>query len=67
MACVGWASRWERQGQDIAQFPHVKRWLDTMLARPAVHRGMHLRVDAASEVNMHDPKVRALLFNQRAR
>jgi GST-like protein len=67
MACVGWASRWERQGQDIAQFPHVKRWLDTMLARPAVHRGMHLRVDAASEVNMQDLKVRALLFNQRAR
>jgi GST-like protein len=67
MACVGWASRWERQGQDINQFPHLKRWLDTLLARPAVHRGMHLRVEEASKVNMQDPKVRAILFEQRAR
>jgi GST-like protein len=67
MACVGWASRWEKQGQDIKQFPHLKRWLDTLLARPAVHRGMHLRVEEASKVDMQDPKVRDLLFNQRAR
>ncbi len=67
MACVGWTSRWQRQGQDIRQFPHLKRWLDTLLARPAVHRGMHLRVEEASKVNMQDPKVRELLFNQRAR
>src|SRR5581483_11162631 len=37
IACVGWVSRWKRQGQDIAQFPRLKRWLDTVLARPAVH------------------------------
>jgi GST-like protein len=67
MACVGWASRWERQGQDIEQFPHFKRWLETMLARPAVHRGMHLRVEEANKVNMKDPKVQDLLFHQRAR
>jgi GSH-dependent disulfide-bond oxidoreductase len=67
IACVGWASRWERQGQDITQFPHLKRWLDTMLARPAVKRGMSLRVEEASKVNMADPKVQEILFNQRAR
>lgn len=67
MACVGWASRRKVQGQDIEQFPHFKRWLETMLARPAVHRGMHIRVEAASKVDMKDPKVRDLLFNQRAR
>jgi GST-like protein len=67
MACVGWASRHARQGQDFAQFPHLKRWLDTVLARPAVQRGMHLRVEEASRVDMKDPKVRALLFQQRAR
>jgi GSH-dependent disulfide-bond oxidoreductase len=67
MASVGWSSRWERQGQDIAQFPHVKRWLETMLARPAVHRGMHLRVEEASKVDMRDPKVQDVLFHQRAR
>jgi GST-like protein len=67
MACVGWTSRWKPQGQDIEQFPHLKRWLETMLARPAVDRGIHLRVEAAGKVDMKDPKVRDLLFNQRAR
>lgn len=67
IACVGWASRWERQGQDPNQFPHVKRWLETVRARPAVQRGMHIRVEAASQVDMRDPAVRDLLFNQRAR
>lgn len=67
MACVGWASRWERQGQDINEFPHVKRWLETMMARPAVERGMKLRVEEASKVDMKDPKVQELLFRQRAR
>lgn len=67
MACVGWASKWERQGQDIGEFPHLKRWLDTLLARPAVKRGMSLRVEEASKVDMKDPKVQQLLFRQRAR
>jgi GST-like protein len=66
MACVGWARYWERQGQDIAQFPNLKRWLERMLARPAVDRGMHVRVEAASQVDMKNPAVRAVLFGQRA-
>jgi len=67
IACVGWASRYERQGQDFGEFPHLKRWLDTILARPAVKRGMGLRVEEASKVDMKDPKVQELLFRQRAR
>ena len=67
MACVGWASRYQRQGQDMAEFPHLKRWLDTMLARPAVQRGMKLRVEQASKVDMKDPAVQKILFGQRAR
>jgi GST-like protein len=67
IACVGWASRWERQGQDINEFPHLKRWLDTMLARPAVDRGMKLKADDMGQTNMQDPNVRAVLFDQRAR
>jgi GST-like protein len=67
MACVGWVSRWERQGQDINEFPHLKRWLETVMARPAVERGMKLRVEEASQVDMKDPAVQQMLFRQRAR
>ena len=67
MACVSWIRHAERQGEAFADFPHLKRWLDAVRARPAVARGMHVRVEAANEVNVSDPKVRAVLFGQRAR
>jgi len=67
MACVGWANLWERQGQDIEQFPHLKRWLETVKARPAVQRGMALGRELRKGIDMKDPKVQAVLFGQRAR
>ncbi|HVY58234.1 MAG TPA: glutathione S-transferase N-terminal domain-containing protein [Xanthobacteraceae bacterium] len=67
VACIGWASRWERQGQNIDDFPNLKRWLETMMERPAVKRGMALAVPDAEKVDMRDPKVQSVLFNQRAR
>ena len=38
-----------------------------MLARPAVDRGIHLKVEEADKVDMKDPKVQSVLFGQRAR
>jgi GSH-dependent disulfide-bond oxidoreductase len=67
MACVGWVSRYARQGQELNDFPHLERWLEAVRARPAVDRGIHLRVEEASRVDIQDPNVRAVLFNQRAR
>lgn len=72
MACVGWIRLFERLGekdgtQPLKSFPHLKRWLDAVRARPAVQRGMHVRVEEASAVDVNDPKVRAVLFGQRAR
>jgi GST-like protein len=67
IACVGWASRAERHGHDMSGFPNVRRWLETLLARPAVKRGLSVKVEAAFHVDMKDPKVRAILFNQKAR
>ncbi len=67
MACVGWVRLYKRLGQDLDDFPNLKRWLDTLMARPAVDRGIHLRVEEASRVNLQDPAVRATLFAQRAR
>jgi GSH-dependent disulfide-bond oxidoreductase len=65
MACVGWVRLAERQGQDLARFPHLKRWFDTIRAREAVKRAFAIRIEAASAVDMNDPKVRAILFGQR--
>jgi len=67
IASVGWASRAERHGHDMSGFPNVRRWLEAVLARPAVKRGLSVKVEAAFHVDMKDPKVRAILFNQKAR
>ena len=67
MACIGWARGWERQGQDIAEFPHVKRWMDTVLARPAVQRGLAVKAEDRGTVDMKDPKVQALLFGNKVK
>jgi GST-like protein len=67
MACVGWIRLMERQGETFKRFPHLKRWLAAVRARPAVERGMHIRVEAASRVDVSDPKVRAVLFGKGAK
>ncbi len=67
IACIGWAKLWERQGQNIAEFPHLKRWLDTVLARPAVQRGLAVKVEHAGHITVKDPELRAGLERQKAR
>jgi GSH-dependent disulfide-bond oxidoreductase len=67
MAIVGWAKLWERQSQKIDDFPHVKRWLEQVMARPAVQRGLAVNQADRGTANMQDPKVRAVLFGQKAR
>jgi GST-like protein len=67
IACVGWVRLAERQGQDLGAFAHLKRWFETIRAREPVKRAFAIRIAAAGAVNMRDPKVRAVLFGQRAR
>jgi GST-like protein len=67
MACIGWANVWKNQGQDIEQFPNVKKWIERVKARPAVQRGMKLGLELRQNIDMKDPKVQAVLFGQRAR
>lgn len=45
MAIFPWARLWQRQDQDIENFPHMKRWLDALEARPATARGVALHLD----------------------
>ena len=41
-AILGWAWRHERHKVDLADFPSVKRWYETMMARPATKRGFEV-------------------------
>src|SRR5271168_4071108 len=38
MAIYPWIVPFERQGQNLDDFPHLKRWFETMRQRPAVQR-----------------------------
>lgn len=67
IACIGWAKGWERQGQAIDDFPHVKRWLEACLARPAVQRGLAVNAEDRRATDLQDPAVQAVLFGQSAR
>jgi GST-like protein len=70
MAVFPWANNWRMHGQDLDQFKHVKRWLETVGARPAVQRGMdvgkELTIDPATFTPEELERFRKLLFNQRA-
>lgn len=42
MACWPWASRYEWQGIDLADYPNVQAWYKRILARDAVQKGYHV-------------------------
>jgi GST-like protein len=67
IACIGWVKLWERQGQSLDAFPNVKRWLEAVLARPAVQRGLAVKVEQPGSVSVTDPELRAALNRQKAR
>jgi GSH-dependent disulfide-bond oxidoreductase len=67
IACIGWAKLWERQGQKLSDLPNVKRWLDAVLARPAVQRGLAVKVEQPGSVSVNDAELRAALNRQKAR
>jgi GSH-dependent disulfide-bond oxidoreductase len=65
MAIYPWAWRFDRREQNPNDFPNVKRWCETMLARPGVARGMQVLVDQRKDER--SPEEWKLLFgDQRA-
>jgi GST-like protein len=45
MATMPWLRAPERQGVDIEEYPHVKRWRDRIAERPAVKRAVEVLAD----------------------
>lgn len=68
MAIIGWARGWERQKMNIDEFPNVKRWMETMMARPAVERGLAVGREEREKLQLANNKDhQSILFGQRAR
>ncbi|QIB35999.1 glutathione S-transferase family protein [Ancylobacter pratisalsi] len=67
IACIGWAKLWERQGQRIEEFPHLGAWIERVLARPAVKRGMAVNAEDRGKIDLaSDKEAQRIMFGQRA-
>jgi GST-like protein len=67
IAAIGWSRGWERQGQDITQFPNLKAWIARMEARPATARGLAVTADGPALDLTFDKEAHKILFGQTAR
>ena len=63
IACYPWVLA-ERQGQDMAAFPHLARWKAQIAARPAVQRAYALSQKINPKPAAIDEKSRAILYGQ---
>jgi GST-like protein len=66
MACVGWIRPYKNQGQDLDEFPHLKRWFDTLMDRTAVKAGMDVGKEWRRQGEMSEEE-KKVLFGQKAR
>jgi GST-like protein len=65
MAAYPWIVPWKRQGQNLDDFPHLRRWFETIQARPATVRAYQ----KAEEINTQptvSEESKAILFGQTA-
>jgi GST-like protein len=62
IVCWPWVFRHDWQGQDLADFPNVKRWFDAVEARPAVQRGALVGKDLVDQSVQMSEEQKKLLF-----
>src|SRR5690606_916215 len=66
MACYPWIVPHERQGQNLDDFPHLKRWYEAIALRPATVRAYERGQAVNSAPTVHDEEARKILFGQNA-
>lgn len=64
MACWGWITLHELQGQDIDATPHLKEWFERMGERPAVQRAYAIGADIAATPGQISDAAKRLLYTQ---
>jgi GST-like protein len=69
MASYPWVAGYKNQGQNIDDFPHLKRWFETIQTRPATERAYakakEVNPNFGQPVNRTEEE-RKLLFGQTA-
>ena len=65
MASYPWIVPHERQGQNLDDFPHLKRWYDTVRARPMVQRA-YARAHEINADNTMTEEAKKIMFGQTA-
>ena len=65
IAAYPWIVPYERQGQNLDDFPHLKRWFQDIRARPATERAYELG-KAISSQNVMTEEAKKILFGQTA-
>jgi GSH-dependent disulfide-bond oxidoreductase len=65
IAAWPWVFRYEWQGQNLKDFPNVKRWFDAIGARPAVQRGAAVGQDWMESAQQMSDEDRKRLFGFR--
>jgi GST-like protein len=65
MASYPWVVPYERQGQKLEDFPHLKRWFEAIKARPATQRA-YARAKEFQTLPPNSEEARKVLFGQSA-
>lgn len=64
MACWGWITLQEIQGQNLDDTPNLKRWFLKMGERPAVQNAYKLRADMAATPGKISDNAKKVLYTQ---
>lgn len=65
MASYPWIVPWKRQGQNLDDFPHLKRWFEAIRNRPATLRA-YAKADAINTQPTVSEEAKKILFGQTA-
>lgn len=66
MASYPWIVLWELQGQNIEDFPHLKRWFETIRERPATKRAYALAEQYKTTPGVMSDEAKKIMFGQTA-